>query len=60
MNLREERESRGIINQFSNEKVFDLLDKGGQKFYIGFDPSADSLQIGNMFAVMAAIHLMRY
>jgi tyrosyl-tRNA synthetase len=60
MTLRQERELRGIINQFSSEKVFDLLDKGGQKFYIGFDPSADSLQIGNMFSVMAAIHLMRY
>lgn len=60
MKLREEREQRGIINQFSNEKVFDLLDAGGQKFYIWFDPSADSLQLGNMFSVMAAIHLMRY
>ncbi|MFA6256571.1 MAG: tyrosine--tRNA ligase [Candidatus Absconditabacterales bacterium] len=60
MKLREEREQRGIINQFSNEKVFDLLGAGGQKFYIGFDPSADSLQLGNMFSVMAAIHLMRY
>jgi tyrosyl-tRNA synthetase len=60
MTLRQERELRGIINQFSSEKVFDLLDKWGQKFYIGFDPSADSLQIGNMFSVMAAIHLMRY
>ncbi len=60
MNLREEREQRGIINQFSHEKVFDLLQKWGQKFYIWFDPSADSLQLGNMFAVMAAIHLMKY
>ena len=60
MNLREEREQRGIINQFSSEKVFDFLDQWWQKFYIWFDPSADSLQIGNMFAVMAAIHLMRY
>ncbi len=60
MSLRQEWEQRGIINQFSDEKVFDLLDKGWQKFYIWFDPSADSLQIGNMFSVMAAIHLMKY
>lgn len=60
MKLREEREQRGIINQFSNEKVFDLLNAWWQKFYIWFDPSADSLQIGNMFAVMAAIHAMKY
>lgn len=60
MHLREELEARGIVNQFSNEKVFDLLNTWGQKFYIWFDPSADSLQLGNMFSVMAAIHLMRY
>jgi hypothetical protein len=28
MTLREERENRGIINQFSSEKVFDLLGQG--------------------------------
>lgn len=60
MNLRKERESRGLINQFSDEKIFDLYAKWWQKFYIGFDPSADSLQIGNMFSVMAAVHLMKY
>jgi len=60
MTLRQERELRGLINQFSSDKIFDLCEKGWQKFYIGFDPSADSLQIGNMFSVMAAIHLMRY
>lgn len=60
MNLREERESRGLVNQFSDEKIFDLYTKWWQKFYIGFDPSADSLQIGNMFSVMAAVHLMKY
>ena len=60
MNLRQERDLRGLVNQFSSEKIFDLCDKGGQKFYIGFDPSADSLQLGNMFSVMAAVHLMRY
>ena len=60
MNLREEREQRGLVYQFSDEKIFDLYTKWWQKFYIGFDPSADSLQIGNMFSVMAAVHLMKY
>ncbi|MCF7835151.1 tyrosine--tRNA ligase [Candidatus Gracilibacteria bacterium] len=60
MNLKEEWESRGLVYQFSDEKLFDAYNKGGEKFYIGFDPSADSLQIGNMFSVMAAIHLMKY
>ena len=60
MNLREEREQRGLLYQFSDEKIFDLYRKWGEKFYIWFDPSADSLQIGNMFSVMAAVHLMKY
>lgn len=60
MNLKEEWESRGLVYQFSDEKLFDAYNKWGEKFYIWFDPSADSLQIGNMFSVMAAIHLMKY
>jgi len=60
MDLREEREQRGLINQFSDEKLFDLYNKWWESFYIWFDPSADSLQIGNMFSVMAAVHLMKY
>ena len=60
MTLREEREQRGMVYQFSDEALFDLYNKWGQKFYIWFDPSADSLQIWNMFSVMAAIHLMKY
>jgi len=60
MNLKEEWQNRGLVNQFSDEKLFELYSKGWEKFYIWFDPSADSLQIWNMFAVMAAIHLMKY
>jgi len=60
MALRQEWENRGLIYQFSDEKLFDLYSKWWQSFYVWFDPSADSLQIGNMFAVMAAVHLMKY
>ena len=60
MKLREELEARWLLNQFSNEELFELYDKWGQSFYIWFDPSADSLQLGNMCAVMAAINLMKY
>jgi hypothetical protein len=34
MQLREEWEQRGLIYQVSDEQVFDLYAKGGQKFYI--------------------------
>lgn len=60
MHLREEREKRGLLYQFSDEKLFDIYDKGGEKFYVGFDPSSDSLQLGNMCAIMAAVNLMKY
>lgn len=60
MNLREDLEARGFLNQFTDEKLFDLYTKGGQSFYIGFDPSADSLQLGNMCGIMAAVNLMKY
>ena len=60
MTLREEREKRGLLYQFSDEKLFDIYNKGGEKFYVGFDPSSDSLQLGNMCAIMAAVNLMKY
>lgn len=60
MNLREDLEIRGFLNQFTDEKIFDLYTKWGQSFYIGFDPSADSLQLGNMCGIMAAVNLMKY
>ncbi|EKE29174.1 MAG: Tyrosyl-tRNA synthetase [uncultured bacterium (gcode 4)] len=60
MNLKEELESRWLLNQFSSEDVFDLYSKWWESFYIWFDPSADSLQLGNMCAVMAAVNLMRF
>lgn len=60
MKLHDERKNRGLVYQFTDPKLFELYEKGGQKFYIGFDPSADSLQLGNMLAVMAAVHLMSY
>ncbi len=60
MNLREDLEKRWFLYQFSDEAIFDLYGKGGQKFYVGFDPSMDSLQLGNMCAVMAAVNLMKY
>ena len=60
MHLREDLEQRWFLYQFSDEELFELYGKGGQKFYVGFDPSSDSLQLGNMCAIMAAVNLMKY
>ncbi|MFK7779658.1 MAG: tyrosine--tRNA ligase [Candidatus Gracilibacteria bacterium] len=57
--IKQELEDRGLLYQFSNEKMFDLYDKGGEAFYCGFDPTADSLHLGNFIGFMVAIHIMR-
>jgi len=58
MYLKEELEKRGFVNQFTNDKLFDIYDKGGQSFYCGYDPSADSLTIGNFITIMTAVRFM--
>lgn len=58
MNLFDELKERGLIYQVSNEGgVKNLLEKKGASFYVGFDPSAESLHIGNLLAITAAKRL---
>lgn len=59
MNLREELQERGFINQMTGEEFFDLYDKGGEHFYCGYDPTADSLHLGNFVTIMAAVNFMK-
>ncbi len=60
MNLKEDLQSRGFVYQYSDEKVFDIYNKWWETFYIWFDPSADSLHLGNFCGIMLAINLMKY
>ena len=59
MNVFEELKWRGMIYDFTSglEEVLATQKITG---YIGFDPTAPSLQIGNLFAIMALVHLQRY
>ncbi len=51
---------RGFIEQCTNEKeVRELLGKESVTFYIGFDPTADSLTAGHFLTVMAMSHLQK-
>jgi tyrosyl-tRNA synthetase len=44
--------ARGLIAQVTNEeKVRELVDAGKAVFYIGFDPTADSLHVGHFMAL---------
>lgn len=60
MTLRKELEDRGFLYQFTDEKLFDLYEKWWQNFYLWIDPSAESLQLWNLCAIMAAVILMKY
>ncbi len=52
---------RGVIYQISDEKlVADLLENPkGKSFYIGFDPTSDSLHAGSMYALMVVSRLAK-
>ena len=59
MHLREELEARGLLYQTTNEAFFDLYNQGGEKFYCGYDPTADSLHLGHFLTFMAAVNFMK-
>lgn len=52
MTLYEELKERGLIAQVTDEKlVSELINDGKAVFYIGFDPTADSLHVGHFMAL---------
>ena len=57
--LKEELEKRGLLYQTSSENLFEKFDKWEWNFYCWFDPTADSLHLGNFIGFMVAVHLMR-
>jgi tyrosyl-tRNA synthetase len=57
----DELQRRGFIKQVTDPDVLiQLFDKEPVTFYIGFDPTADSLHAGNLMTIMAMAHLQRY
>jgi len=52
MGIYEELQARGLIAQVTDEEeIRELINKGGARFYIGFDPTADSLHVGHFMAL---------
>ena len=52
MTLYEELVARGLIAQVTDEaQVSELINNGKATFYIGFDPTADSLHVGHFMAL---------
>ncbi len=51
---------RGFIEQVTHEdEVRELLGKPGVPFYVGFDPTADSLHVGHFVQIMVMMHMQR-
>ena len=52
MKIYDELVARGLIAQVTNEEeIRDMIDNGKAIFYIGFDPTADSLHVGHFMAL---------
>ena len=52
MEIYEELVARGLIAQVTDEKeIRDIVNNGKATFYIGFDPTADSLHVGHFMAL---------
>lgn len=55
-----ELEDRGYIEQLTHEKeIRELFQKESVRFYIGIDPTADSMHIGHFVALMVASRLQK-
>lgn len=60
MSLYQEFVDRGMLAQVTDpERVRDLLDNQKITFYIGFDPTADSLHIGHFIQMKVMAHMQR-
>ena len=52
MKLYDELIARGLLAQVTNEEeIREMIDNGKATFYIGFDPTADSLHVGHFMAL---------
>ncbi|MBQ6476030.1 MAG: tyrosine--tRNA ligase [Clostridia bacterium] len=53
-------EERGFIKQVMHEEELrERLAQGPMTFYVGFDPTADSLHVGHFIPIMAMAHMQR-
>lgn len=59
-NVFDELKARGMIAQTTNEeRIRELLGSESITFYIGFDPTADSLHVGHFVQLMVMAHMQR-
>ncbi len=60
-NVYEVLKDRGYLKQFTDEEAIKkLLGEEKITFYIGFDPTADSLHVGHFIAMMFMAHMQKF
>jgi tyrosyl-tRNA synthetase len=60
VNIYDELKWRGLINQVSDEdKVREYLSKPGATMYCGFDPTAESLHVGNLVPLLCLVRMKK-
>ena len=60
MNIYDELSWRGLVHQVSDQdKVREYLDFPGRSMYCGFDPTAESLHIGNLVPLLCLARMQR-
>ncbi len=60
MTVFQELKRRGLIAQATHEdKIEELLNQEKVTFYIGFDPTADSLHVGHFLQLVVMAHMQR-
>ncbi len=51
--------ARGFVDALTSDEIEKICEKP-IKVYVGFDPTADSLHLGNLFGIMALAHFQRF
>ena len=59
-NVFDELMARGYIEQITHEELKDVLAKESVPFYIGIDPTADSLHVGHFVSLMVASYMQKF
>ena len=60
VNVMDTLKRRGFVKQtVFEEELYEKLGKESMAFYIGFDPTADSLHVGHFMQLIAMHHLQQ-
>ena len=58
MTVFDELKARGLLAQLTDEEeIKELINNGKATFYIGFDPTADSLHVGHFMALCLIVRI---